>query len=118
MNGKSTEPLSESKVEQLLIESADIFRQYSQRSVQRGFQESTFLNEMELAYPFISKQYPAVFKISASKNYDYNRLKFMLETMLKVHTGQMTQHQGDVAVGQVLVDQIVKPQLNTKESKK
>ena len=57
------------------------------------------------------KDYPTVFETLLQKNYRRDILAMMVDQLDKVERGQVTQHNASVAVGTVIVDRIVKPQL-------
>ena len=65
-------------------------------------------------YTSLFNEYPAIFNISLSLSYDFNRLKKMLVLAKKIKKKEITEHAASVQVGQILVDEIVKPQLDTK----
>ena len=60
-------------------------------------------------------QYPTLFQMAVSPNFDTRQLDMMLGVMDKM-SGGMSQHQASVIVGQSLVNKFVKPML--KEDKK
>ena len=57
------------------------------------------------------KDYPTVFETLLQKNYRRDILAMMVDQLDKVERGMVTQHNASVAVGTVIVDRIVKPQL-------
>ena len=64
------------------------------------------------------KDFPKIFEIVLSKNYNREFLAMMLDQLDKTERGKTTQHDASVAVGAMLVDRIVKPQLaNAKKTK-
>lgn len=98
-------------VERVLVESSRIFQEYCRLSVQPSFSRETFQSRMRHEYPFLSSSFSSILTMACSSQFDLPRLRFMLQTALRVRQGELSQHDADVAVGQVLVDQIVKPQL-------
>jgi hypothetical protein len=62
-------------------------------------------------YKPITEKYPPMLNIICSKNYDRERLEFMIRLAAKVHSGEVEEKVASVAVGQRLVDEIVKPQI-------
>jgi len=70
--------------------------------------------QLQKDFTFLYSAYPAIFKISISESYNFNRLKQMLLLANKVKKNEMTEHDASVEVGTILVDDIVKPQLNKK----
>jgi len=57
------------------------------------------------------KEFPKIFEMLISQSYNRNFLNVMLEQLDKVERGVVSQHNASVAVGTLLVDGIVKPQL-------
>jgi hypothetical protein len=81
------------------------------------------LNELEQyveqnsKYSIITSKYKSMLKIIFSDKYDKQRLEYMIRLANRVHKGEIEEQKASVAVGQILVDQIVKPQLkDTKKS--
>ena len=62
-------------------------------------------------YNYTSEKLPSVVTISLGDSYDYERLKFLLNMHSKVKSSEVTPKEGDIQVGQVLVNEIVKPSL-------
>ena len=58
------------------------------------------------------KEFPTLFAILLRRDYPHDVLSMMIEKLEKVESGQMSQHDASVAVGSVLVNQFVKPQIN------
>lgn len=66
-------------------------------------------------YKDINKSYPAVFTMIFNPKFNIhslNRLRYMINMALNIENKNITEHDASVAVGQKLVDEIVKPQLN------
>lgn len=70
-------------------------------------------NQLKENYSELFDKYESIFNLCLSKSYDYSRLEFIINMASKVHSGEITEHKASVAVGQRLVDEIVKPQLDT-----
>ena len=58
----------------------------------------------------ISKLIIVIFLLK-SDNYDYKRLSYILDMNEKVKNKEITEREGSIQVGQVLVDEIVKPSI-------
>lgn len=64
-------------------------------------------------------QFPRIFEMVLTRTYPRDILEMMLRQLEKMESGSMSQHNASVAVGGVLVDRFVKPQLaNTPPTKK
>jgi hypothetical protein len=72
--------------------------------------------EQNNKYSIITKNYKSMLKIIFSDKYDAQRLEYMIRLASKVHKGEVEEQKASVAVGQILVDQIVKPMLDNKKS--
>ena len=57
------------------------------------------------------KEFPKIFETVLTRNYNRGFMAMMLDQMDKMENGKTNQHDASVAVGQLLVDNIVKPQL-------
>lgn len=71
-------------------------------------------NEIEEEYKNEIKTYSSIMTLlfgNSLSNDIFNRLEFMLNMAEKIENKDMVEHDASVAVGQRLVDDIVKPQL-------
>lgn len=57
------------------------------------------------------KEFPKVFEMILTRTYRHEFLEMMLQQLERVERGSTSQHDASVAVGTLLVDEIVKPQL-------
>jgi hypothetical protein len=68
------------------------------------------------------KEFPKIFEMVLTRTYPRDLMAMMLDNLDKIERGARSQHDASVAVGTVLVDRIVKPQLaaagKSTESKK
>jgi len=99
-------------IEKVLESSKNLNIEYIDNIATKNLNQSEFSKNMEAKYEYLFKNFEPIFKISLSQNYDYSRLKFMLNMAKKVQNEEITEHNASVQVGQILVDQIVKPQLD------
>ena len=104
-------------VSKILEESKEIYRQFLKNEASKDLKHDKFIKNMKIKYSELNKKYPSIINISASQNYDEKRLLYMLNMAHKVSNNEITEKKASVKVGQLLVDEIVKPQLN-KEKKK
>lgn len=58
-------------------------------------------------------EFPKLFQMVLTRSYSRDILEVMLRQLERVESGATTQHNASVAVGGLLVDRIVKPQLDT-----
>ena len=66
-------------------------------------------------FPEWQAEFPKLFEMVLTRTYSRDILGMMLDQLERVERGATSQHDASVAVGTVLVDRIVKPQLATKE---
>lgn len=62
-------------------------------------------------FPEWQTEFPHMFGMIVSRSYDRGIMNTMIEQFERVERGQKSQHDASVAVGTVLVEKIVKPQL-------
>ena len=79
-------------------------------ATQTGAQVSTQFADFQ-------KEFPKIFEMVIGKTYNREFLSMMLDQLDKKERGKTTQHDASVAVGTMLVDRIVKPQLANSEKK-
>jgi len=63
------------------------------------------------------KEFPKIFEMLLTRNYRREFLEMMLQQLERMEAGRVSQHDASVAVGQVLVDEIVKPQIKNAQKK-
>jgi hypothetical protein len=98
----------------ILKETKEIYRDFLKNEASKKFSQSEFLKNIQNKYLELNTDYPSIIKIAASPNYDENRLKYMLVMANKVSNNDISEKNASIKVGQLLVDEIVKPQLNKK----
>jgi len=59
------------------------------------------------------KQFPQIFQLVLTRTYPKDILAILLDNLDRMERGTRSQHDASVAVGTVLVDRIVKPQLSS-----
>jgi len=63
------------------------------------------------------KEFPKIFELLLSRNYTRDILAMMIDQLERMERGSVSQHNASVAVGTILVDRIVKPQLKPTDNK-
>ena len=97
--------------EKILDESKKINLMYLEAKANNLVDLESLKSQVSELYKYTSEKLPSVVTISLGDSYDYDRLKFMLNMHSKVKSNEVTPKEGDIQVGQVLVDDIVKPSL-------
>ena len=67
---------------------------------------------MKEKYSYTYNNFFSLFNICMSKSYNFERLKMMVYMANDVKNNNITEKEASIKVGQVLVDDIVKPQIN------
>ena len=80
------------------------------QEVDEALQTNTPL-QVTTMFPEWQKEFPRLFELLLKPNYDRGILVVMLEQLERVEGSTTSQHNASVAVGSLLVDRIVKPQL-------
>ena len=100
--------------ERILQESLKIHLLYKEAKASGQVDITKLTAQAKELYPYISEKLQSIVTISLGDSYDYDRLKFMLNMHNKVKNNEISEKEGSVQVGQVLVDDIVKPSLENK----
>ena len=61
------------------------------------------------------KEFPKIFEIVLTRTFSRDIMSILLDNLDRMERGTRSQHDASVAVGTVLVDRIVKPQLEAKK---
>lgn len=62
-------------------------------------------------YPDYQKEFPKIFEMLLTRDYPKEILEMMIKNLEKIEDGRMSSHNASIAVGTVLVDRFVKPQI-------
>lgn len=76
--------------------------------------KTNFNIDVEQQFSDFNKKYPSLFKKLINQDCDRKQLDFVLNRLEEVRVGSKTQYDASVEVGQVLVDNYVKPKLAEK----
>ena len=99
-------------------------------SIQKDYQENSrnflqnqkeYIHKVKKANPELVKKYSTAFTMLEKEqltNQKFERLLYMLQMALKVNAGNIDSKKADIKVGHILVDQIVKPHLDKKQTDK
>ena len=60
-------------------------------------------------YKSISDEYPMIIKKACEQDFDYAKIFWMIDKKLEVDSKNITQHDASVEIGEVLVDEYIKP---------
>ena len=62
-------------------------------------------------YPEFAEKYPVLFEMSTKEDFDYNRLRYMIQLRNNIQTARISQHDASAKVGQMLYDVYVKDKI-------
>ena len=103
---------------QILEESLKIHVEYKEQlAINSSCDKDTMRNKMQTEYPYIFEKFPSILNIALRESYNYDRLKFMLNASAKVTSNELSERDASIQVGQILVDEIVKPMLKKTDGK-
>ena len=63
-------------------------------------------------YPEEFKVFPKILENSCEKDFDVDKLKWMIEMQKKISSKELTSHNANIEVGERLVNEYIKPKLN------
>ena len=69
---------------------------------------------LELEFKYLHEKFPTIFNKIVDGTMEMGRLKFMLKMIRDIESNKISKHQASVTVGQELVNNIVKPQMDNK----
>lgn len=73
----------------------------------------TIRNELKEQYSDFELNYNSLFKLCTSEDYDLNKLMLFIQMASSVQRKEITEHDASVQIGEMLVNEYVKPKLNT-----
>tara|TARA_B100001057_G_C22822222_1_gene939878 strand:+ start:811 stop:1173 length:363 start_codon:yes stop_codon:yes gene_type:complete len=82
--------------------------------VQKNKRNVDFRKNVSEEFSEFEHRYPTLFRKLVEDDCDRQQLNFMLSKLEQVRSGNQSQHDASVDVGQVLVDKFVKPELAKK----
>lgn len=72
----------------------------------------TIRNELKEQFPDFEMNYNSLFKLCTSTDYDLNKLMLFIQMASSVQRKEITEHDASVQIGELLVNEYVKPKLN------
>ena len=102
--------------ELILQESLLMHNEYLNLVATNTFHKEQAETDFKVKYEYSCEKLPSILGLVLSSQYDYNRLKYMLDMKNQLDDKKISKDDADVKVGQVLVDEIVKPMLDKNKS--
>ncbi len=92
--------------------SLELNMEYMKTKDNPDFNLENFKKQMEKKYNELFTSHESIFKVSISETYNYSRLCAILHLHNQVKNNEISEHDASVKVGQLLVDDFVKPMLD------
>ena len=96
--------------------SLELNLEYRKNMNKEDFNLDSFKENMKTKYSELFSNYESIFNISLTHSYNYSRLSNILDLHQQVKNNEISQHDASVKVGQLLVDDFVKPVLNNQNN--
>lgn len=80
--------------------------------------QKIFEDRMQLEHDYLYSNCPGLLSMCCSDSCDLKMIRFMLDNMIKIQKKELSEHDASVKVGEVLVEDFVKPQLEEQNKKK
>ena len=87
---------------------------YQDKKIDRHLTELEFSSKLEKDYATLYENFPSIFAKVMAGTLELPRLEFMLKMIGEIKKNKVSKHEASVVVGQELVDNIVKPQMDGK----
>ena len=87
---------------------------YKSKKIDLHLPEDKFTQKLEKDYYKLYENFPTIFEKVMLGTLEMKRLEFMLKMIGEIKKNKVTKHEASVVVGQELVDNIVKPELEKK----
>jgi hypothetical protein len=87
---------------------------YKTKKIDVHLPEDKFTKKLEKDYQKLYDNFPTIFQKAMLGTLEMERLQFMLKMIGEIKKNKVSKHEASVVVGQELVDNIVKPDLDKK----
>lgn len=87
---------------------------YKQKKIDTHLPEDKFTQKLERDYSDLYHNFPTIFEKVMLGTLEMERLEFMLKMVGEIRKKKVSRHEASVVVGQELVDNIVKPDMDKK----
>ena len=88
---------------------------YHLKKIDRHLSEEKFIDKLKKDYAKLYDNFPSIFDKVMLGTLEISRLEFMLKMVGEIKSKKVSKHEASVVVGQELVDNIVKPELNSRK---
>ena len=95
-----------------VLEIKDLLKKHKNKEIETHLNERKFKMKLEKDFRKLNEDFPTIFEKVYNGSLEVERLRFMLKMQKEIKKRKVTSHEASVTVGQELVDNIVKPNLD------
>ena len=95
-----------------VLEIKDLLKKHKNKEIETHLNERKFKMKLEKDFRKLNEDFPTIFEKVCNGSLEVERLRFMLKMQKEIKKRKVTSHEASVTVGQELVDNIVKPNLD------
>jgi len=89
----------------------DLLKKHKNKEIDTNLNERKFQMKLDRDFHKLKEEFPMIYEKTCNNSLETERLRFMLKMQNEIRKKKVTSHQASVTVGQELVDNIVKPNL-------
>jgi len=89
----------------------DLLKKHKNKEIDTNLNERKFQMKLDRDFHKLKEEFPTIYEKTCNNSLETERLRFMLKMQNEIRKKKVTSHEASVTVGQELVDNIVKPNL-------
>jgi len=89
----------------------DLLKKHKNKEIDTNLNEKKFQMKLDRDFHKLKEEFPTIYEKTCNNSLETERLRFMLKMQNEIRKKKVTSHEASVTVGQELVDNIVKPNL-------
>ena len=89
----------------------DLLKKHKNKEIDTNLNERKFQMKLDKDFHKLKEEFPTIYEKTCNNSLETERLRFMLKMQNEIRKKKVTSHEASVTVGQELVDNIVKPNL-------
>lgn len=90
----------------------DLLKKHKNKEIDTDLNSRKFQMKLDRDFNKLKEEFPTIYEKSCNGSLETERLIFMLKMQNEIRKKKVTSHEASVTVGQELVDNIVKPNLD------
>ena len=90
----------------------ELINKYNNRDIYKDLSKKEFDEKIKKDFHILNEQFPTILEKVLNGTLDEKRFNFMLKMIGNIKNSKISKHEASIVVGQELVDNIVKPQLD------